>query len=143
MEKQELKQQIGHRLRMLRESLGYTQEQIVQYFDIGRANYSRMEKGEIAPGPTVLNTIRQEFDVSLDWLVSGTGEMFNRAGTPKKEKLDFGSDAEEVWELIEFMVKIPMVKHAILAFFSEYKIKNKRFLERAVQKDDSLGDLAI
>lgn len=139
MEKTELKQSIGNRLRKVRESLGYTQEQIVSYFDIGRANYSRMEKGEISPGPTVLFTMRGEFNVSLDWLVSGEGEMFSRSTTAKSERLDFGSDSAEVWDLLEFMVRIPMVKHAVLAFFSEYRVKNKRFLDESDSMDKKMA----
>lgn len=139
MNKQEIKQQIGSRLRLIRDSLGYTQEQIVTYFDIGRANYSRMEKGEISPGPTVLSTLKSEFNVSLDWLVTGIGDMFNRSSQGKPEKLDFGPDAQEVWDLLEHMIKLPMVKHAILGFFSEYKIKNKRILETDIDSEKRLS----
>ncbi len=61
---------------MLRENRGLTQAEMVKYFDIGRANYSRIEKGEIFPTPYILHMLQIYFNVSLDWLVAGDGRTF-------------------------------------------------------------------
>ncbi len=123
--KKELKREIGVRMRKIRKALGYTQEHIVSFFDIGRANYSRIEKGEVLPNAGVLNTLRVEFNVSLDWLITGGGKMFISAldSKGKGESIDFGEYAPEIRELLMYMENVPMVKHAVLGFFLEYKIK--------------------
>lgn len=147
--KKELKRDIGQRMRQIRKALGYTQEQMVAYFDIGRANYSRIEKGEVHPGATILHTLRTQFNVSLDWLISNNGKMFLKDREKKNDrvKIDFGHSTKEVLDLLNTMGKVPMVKHAMLSFFLEYKIRNKKIIReimdeqlRSMNGDISLGN---
>jgi transcriptional regulator with XRE-family HTH domain len=135
--KEELKKEIGDRMRKIRKTLGYTQEKMVAFFDIGRANYSRIEKGEVWPGANILHTLRTKFNISLDWLITNTGKMFIREREKKGygERVDFGEYAKEVKELLMYIEKVPMVKHAILSYFLEYKIKNQEIIQQFL--DDS------
>jgi transcriptional regulator with XRE-family HTH domain len=134
--KQKLRKEIGMRVRSIRKTLGYTQDQIVSFFEIGRANYSRIEKGEIFPTPTILNTLCNEFHVSLDWLITNEGEMF----LPRKQKkygkkaIDFDESSEDISDLLFHMEKIPMIKHAILGYFLEYKYKNQHILREILKR---------
>jgi len=137
--KQQLKKQIGLRVRKVRKALGYTQIQMVAFFDIGRANYSRIEKGEIFPTATILNVLHKEFNVSLDWLISNEGEMFNgerqkKAGLKNRQ---FGKHTEEVNDLLFHMEKLPMLRYAVLSFFIEYKVKNQEIIQRLLEGSPS------
>lgn len=129
--KYELKKEIGQRMRKIRKTLGYTQGKMVSFFDIGRANYSRVEKGDVFPGVKILYTLREKFNVSLDWLITNNGQMF----TQDREKKEFNdkifSDPykEEIIELLSYVERVPMVKHAIISFFLEYKIKHQKFIQ--------------
>lgn len=135
--REELKKEIGFRMRKIRKTLGYTQEKMVEFFDIGRANYSRIEKGEVWPGANILHTLRAKFNISLDWLITNTGKMFIRERDKKGygERVDFGEYTKEVKELLRYIEKVPMVKHAILSYFLEYKIKNQEIIQQFL--DDS------
>jgi transcriptional regulator with XRE-family HTH domain len=130
--KAELKKEIGERMRKIRKTLGFTQEKMVEFFDIGRANYSRIEKGEVWPGVSILHKLRTKFNVSLDWLIANNGKMFTREHEKKaySDKVNFGEYGEEVKELLRYIVKIPMVKHAILSYFLEYRVKNQDIIQR-------------
>ena len=130
--KEELKKEIGDRMRTIRKTLGFTQEKMVEFFEIGRANYSRIEKGEVWPGANILHTLRTKFNVSLDWLITNTGKMFIREREKKGygERVDFGEYTKEVIELLRYIEKVPMVKHAILSYFLEYKIKNQEIIQQ-------------
>ena len=122
--KRKLKEEIGARLRMLRDTLGMTQADMVKYFDVCRANYSRIEQGKVAPNPHIMRILKTNFNISLDWLVTGEGGM----RPPKRKKpgrtMDFVKDSKELNDLIRLMRKIPMVKHAMLGYYLEYKYKN-------------------
>lgn len=147
--KDKLKKEIGLRMRQVRKALGYTQEKIVSYFNIGRANYSRIEKGEVLPNGAVLNSLRTKFGVSLDWLITNNGKMFVRGRGPDAEqnaeetesshKIDFGDYDEEIQELLITMEKVSMVKHAILGFFLEYREKHKKTIEHTLGEPVSPG----
>jgi transcriptional regulator with XRE-family HTH domain len=136
--KEELKKEIGDRMRKIRKSLGYTQEKIVEFFDIGRANYSRIEKGEVWPGANILHTLRTKFNISLDWLITNNGRMYIREREKKaySEKADFGEYSDEVKELLKYIEKVPMVKHAILSYFLEYKIKNQEIIQQFLDENE-------
>ena len=60
--------------------------------------------------------------------------MFTREREKKvyseKEKADFGGYFEEVEELLSYIEKVPMIKHAILSYFLEYKIKNQDLIQQ-------------
>lgn len=136
--KEELKKEIGDRMRKVRKTLGYTQEKMVEFFDIGRANYSRIEKGEVWPGANILHTLRTKFNVSLDWMITNTGKMFTREREKRGygERVDFGEYTKEIKELLKYIEKVPMVKHAILSYFLEYKIKNQEIIQQFLDDDE-------
>ena len=137
--KEKLKKEIGARMRKIRKTLVYTQEKMVSHFDIGRANYSRIEKGEVLPGATILNVLKTRFNVSLDWLITNQGKMFvkEKDKNADKDKVDMGKYAEETRELLTYMEKVPMVKHAILSYFIQYKLQHKKIIQQALEESAS------
>jgi transcriptional regulator with XRE-family HTH domain len=132
--KEELKKEIGMRMRKIRKALGYTQEKMVSNFNIGRANYSRIEKGEVLPNASVLNTLRTKFNVSLDWLIANCGKMFVKERDKKKQEeiIHLNQYGNEIRELLLLMDKAPMVKHAMLGFFLEYKARYRDIIQEAL-----------
>jgi transcriptional regulator with XRE-family HTH domain len=136
--KYELKKAIGQRMRKIRKALGYTQEKMVSFFDIGRANYSRIEKGEVFPGANILHTLRAKFNVSLDWLITNTGKMFAQDQERKEyneynDKIYSDQYKEEIRELLSYVERVPMVKHAIISFFLEYKIRHQKMIQQFLE----------
>ncbi|WP_264786266.1 helix-turn-helix domain-containing protein [Gluconobacter cerinus] len=63
------------RLRTLREQKGLTQAAAAVEIGISRAHLTKIETGADAPGRATLVAIANYFDVSLDWLTSGNGNM--------------------------------------------------------------------
>ena len=135
--KHQLKKEIGTRMRQIRKALGFTQNKIVSYFEIGRANYSRIEKGEIFPGATILSILSAQFNVSLDWVITGVGDMFvedsNIMDDQDPKFVDISKYPEETQDLLLHMDRVPMIKHAVLGFFIEYKTRNKKFIEPVLE----------
>jgi transcriptional regulator with XRE-family HTH domain len=134
--KQKLKKQIGVKMRKFRKKLGLTQTEMVSHFDIGRANYSRIEKGEVFPNVLILYTLKTKFNLSLDWLIDAESvngdeaEMMLQGEKKWKKNPGFGEDSEEIEELFFTMGKIPMIKHAVLSHFLEYKLKNNDLIQK-------------
>jgi transcriptional regulator with XRE-family HTH domain len=137
--KEELRKAVGQRMRKLRKTMGYTQEKMVSFFDIGRANYSRIEKGEVWPGVHILYILRTRFCVSLDWLITNTGKMFTRERHNKESegKIDLGHYSDEIKDLLNYIERVPMVKHAILSYYLEYKIKNQTIIQHFLEEAET------
>ncbi len=132
--KEKLKKEIGARLRRIRKKLGFTQEEMVAFLDIGRANYSRIEKGEVFPNPTIFDVLYFRFNVNLEWLVCNEASMFRRDGAGDGGFNELVECSGEVKELLFHIENVPMLRHAILGFFLEYKEKNKKIIDPVLKK---------
>ncbi len=62
---------IGKKLKELRKSYNYTQEQLAMRLNISRVNYTRYESGKVRPDYETLLLLADFYDISLD-------ELFNR-----------------------------------------------------------------
>jgi transcriptional regulator with XRE-family HTH domain len=132
-----LKKEIGSRIRDVRKNLHHTQAELVGSFPCGRANYSRIEKGEVFPNPIILKVLREQYRVSLHWLICNEGQMIEQE--EEKDILAIktpadGKEAEEIKKLFFYIDNVPLVKHAVLGFFLEFIGKNKKLIEPDLEK---------
>ena len=68
---------MGQRLKLIRKTLGLTQEQLAQRLGVGKTALSMVETGKARLSNRNKNILVQEFNVSPEWLDNGVGEMFN------------------------------------------------------------------
>jgi len=136
--KEKLKKEIGARLRMMRKSMGLTQAELVKHFDFGRANYCRMEKGEAFPNAVIMHTLKTRFNVSVDWIITGKGPMHPQTRRGRDRYLDFAQCEKELNELFDCIKSVPMVRHAIVGFFLEYKFKNHKLIRELLEELEQL-----
>ena len=68
---------MGERLKLIRKSLGLTQEQLAQRLGVGKTALSMIETGKARLSSRNRNILIQDLNVNPDWLESGKGEMFN------------------------------------------------------------------
>jgi transcriptional regulator with XRE-family HTH domain len=143
----ELKKEIGKRVHAVRKKLGLTQQKMVASFNIGRANYSRVETGGVSPNCLVLNALRKVHNISLDWVISGDGEMFadrDEARNERGNNESFGEYTEEVLDLLNCIEHIPMVKHSVLKYFLEYKHAHEELINESQDTgNNKIKDRAI
>lgn len=123
--KLELKSVLGERLREFRKKMGFTQRDLASHFDVGMANYSRIERGEVFPNASILIVLRKEFHLSLDWLLLGNGTMLDSTSLKEDNVIRMESYGEDIKQLLGDMNDIPMLKHAVLTFYMEYKLNNE------------------
>ncbi|MBQ8470910.1 MAG: helix-turn-helix transcriptional regulator [Alistipes sp.] len=68
---------MNERVKLIRKSLGWTQEQLAQRFGIGKAALSMIETGKASLTARNRNILVQELNVNPDWLETGEGRMFH------------------------------------------------------------------
>lgn len=64
------------RIKELRKALGKTQKDFADSLELSRNFIAQVETGAKTPSERTLKDICREFKVNYDWLVNGTGEMF-------------------------------------------------------------------
>ena len=70
--------EIGSRLIAIRTTLKLSQLDISQQCDIDRTYVSRIENGKIQPSFDVLWRLSSAYDVSIDWIIWGSGTMLKK-----------------------------------------------------------------
>ena len=65
------------RVKLIRKTLGMTQEQLAQRLGVGKTALSMIETGKARLSTRNRNILVQELNVNPEWLESGRGEMFN------------------------------------------------------------------
>ena len=68
---------VGERLRLIRQQLEMTQEQLAQRLGVGKAALSMVETGKARLSTRNKNILVQDFNVNPDWIDNGHGPMFN------------------------------------------------------------------
>ncbi len=68
---------MGERVKLIRKTLGLTQEQLAQRLGVGKTALSMIETGKTRLSTRNKNILVQELNVNPDWLETGKGEVFN------------------------------------------------------------------
>lgn len=68
---------INDRLREIRKSLQISQREFSKRIFISQSLYADIEKGNIEPKERFLRLISSEYNINLDWMKTGNGEMWN------------------------------------------------------------------
>lgn len=71
----DLKIEIGKRVLQARKELGLTQVQIENRAEISQGYISHVEKGNQNPSFDFLLKLAKTYDLSIDWLIFGVGQM--------------------------------------------------------------------
>ena len=73
---EEFRKKVGDRFKIARKYLKLTQQELGEVLGCSQSKIKDIEKGRLMIVPETAVILSKEYDVSLDWLYSGTGEMF-------------------------------------------------------------------
>lgn len=127
-------EEIGVRLRMVREALKCTLKTMQEKSGISTSYVSDFERGKKFPSSRYIKELVVTFGVSTDYIFTGKGEMFREDKENWKDMYDFGKFNEDVHELLFYMKKVPNTLFAVLEFFTDYKVKKEEFLGKYLEK---------
>lgn len=92
---------IHSRIKKIRESFGISRKIFAEKLDLPLSNLSYLESGEREPSRQVLTKMAETFNININWLLLGQGEMFvdGDFNSEKTKKI------EELEQKIEFLTK--------------------------------------
>jgi transcriptional regulator with XRE-family HTH domain len=118
------KKQIGLRLKALRTGKGISQQELANELNIDRTTLSKIETGENPPVAAILLELKRIFSISIDWLLTGEGP-----GPMESYERDIN-------ELLTAIYEKQVVKHAVLSFYYEYKLKHPGLFMKPGEPDN-------
>ena len=86
---------MNERIKELRERLGMSQTEFAESLNLKRNSISLIEVGKRNPSDRTILDICNKFDVSENWLRSGTGEVFLETPSSTMEQLRREFDLDE------------------------------------------------
>lgn len=110
------------RFTQFRKELKLSRHEIAGQLGLTGSSYGKYERGETFPGLTALEKLIKRFNLSLNWLLTGEGEMFlkNQQLSPTSPLISFTQDTE-IQDLLTHMHNNPLFRHQILTQFHKFK----------------------
>lgn len=119
--------EIGTRLRAVRKTLRLTIYEMHQKTRFSKSIISEVENGKRLPSSIYLFALADEFNVNINYLFTGKGEMF----LPEEPifKRDFGRDQEKIEELLFCLENYDVARYNILTAFTQFKRDHQDLLD--------------
>jgi len=127
---------IGKRVKMVREALGMAQKDFAINLNIAPSYLSQIERGnKNNPAVAVFLKIALQYDVSLDYLLRGTGDMFlpatAKTGNRQREYVD---KIETIDDLVWFLENSSFFKNVIMGFAFKLLCENEDIIKRSLEQ---------
>ena len=123
IENDELKA-IGARIRQIRKDLGLYQEELARKLDISTPTLAEAEKGNTKPGFDILYGLTKIFNINLNYLLFGEGEVQKKTETPQ-EKIDLGDFNADFKYVLSYLQQSRFYRAYLITHAKEYLIENK------------------
>jgi len=86
---------VSERLREFRAAVGLTQREVAKLCGLGKRTIIYWEMGDREIKCTKLVPLSREYDLDFNWLILGTGSMFNELVDPEVIEADQGDEMLE------------------------------------------------
>jgi transcriptional regulator with XRE-family HTH domain len=125
-----LKKDIGLRFKEFRQFINKSQAKLAEELQVRQVITSEIETGRTFPGLNVQHYLNGQYNLNINWLIHGRGEMINSWGK-KLKYLDFHQLLSQIKEndpmyekYVELLIllRIPVIEQIIFAKLAEIKV---------------------
>jgi len=115
--------------------LRLSQRELAESFHMSCSYLSEIENGKGNPGPEFFLKLSDDYNVRIEYLFHGIGEMFyGTQRTIDSEEFDFSENVDTIGKVVWLMEHSPFFKNTILGFASKFLLDNERILKRSIEK---------
>lgn len=127
---------IGMRIQELRRVLGLQQKELAQAAGLNPGYLSEIENGHKSnPGIATFYKISSLYNVSLDYLVQGIGDMFLAdKDADEKRKQDIFKGLESIEDVTWLMKNSRFIKNTLLAYAEKMMIENETVIKTEIMR---------
>ena len=137
--------EVGSRLKEIRQRLKMTQAQWGEKLGISGSAVAKHENGITFPTGKMLNILSSQYNVSMDYLLCGRGTLFheNQDNSNSNRLKNIVKGDIELEELFSLVSSMSWVRHAVLSFFQRFKPENRELIQKELEKGpaSSPGDV--
>jgi transcriptional regulator with XRE-family HTH domain len=137
MKKQKNAFSIGHRLKEIRSQMRIQQKEMAATLKIAPSYLCEIENGNSKPGPDFFEKVASEYNVNLNYLFLGNGDMFGAGNRIKVKGFEIENGIESVEELLWLMENSKYFKSTILALANKTVLENEEIIKKGFQMKKS------
>lgn len=138
MRKSESSAEIGERLKNIRIELRAQQKDMADTLEIAASYLCEIESGRANPGPEFFKRLAIHYNVNLQYVFLGEGEMFTGpGGTSKSFEFKRGSEIETIEELVWLIKNSAYFKNTMLALANKTINKEEDEILESLQRSKS------
>jgi transcriptional regulator with XRE-family HTH domain len=127
--------EFGQRVVFVRKRLHMTQEDFAESMGISTPNLSAVESGKAKPTLELLQKISFRYQVSMDYLFRGTGDMFIDEKNAR-HKRDTITNIYSIEDIVRLAERSIMFRHTVIGFAASYFLANKARIEETIRKEN-------
>jgi transcriptional regulator with XRE-family HTH domain len=138
MRKAESAGEIGMRLKDIRGQLHVTQREMAETLEIAPSYLCEIEKGNGNPGPELFVRLASEYNLNLNYLFIGKGDMFSE--TPlkiKKQEFDINDDIDTLEKINWLYEKSVVFRGQLISQANKILYQEREMIEVGLRKGHS------
>ncbi|MDQ1351685.1 MAG: hypothetical protein QG657_1990 [Acidobacteriota bacterium] len=137
MRKHDSAADIGERIKDIRKKLRLSQKEMSASLNTSASYLSEIETGKANPGPGFFLDISDVYNVSIEYVFHGNGEMFYdpRTRPPRAEFKDV-NDIDSPEKLFWLMNRSAMFRNTILGYAAMFYIEHEAIIKKSLREDN-------
>jgi transcriptional regulator with XRE-family HTH domain len=116
----------GKRIRELRKKHKIKITELSRKTGISKAMISEIETGKHKPSPNLMFALIKLFNVNVNWLLTGEGDIYQKKGETAKKSVTEDEFNDLYYDMLWHLENTPVVRYSVMGFFSEYMHKYKK-----------------
>jgi len=128
--------EFGLRIKQVRKILNLSQKEFAEHIGMANNYLSEIETGKIKPGFDFFYKVSKAFNINLSYLLHGKepaiidNDKVSEIDKPMDPESLLKAEDKELWELTRYMRHSNCVYHAVLEFFTRYRILNQDLIDK-------------
>jgi len=141
MRKHESAVDIGQRINEVRKKLRLPQKEMAITLQIAPSYLCEIEKGNSNPGPELFVRLASEYNVNMNYLFTGNGEMFSDAPLKiKKQEFDINEDIDTLEKINWLYEKSVVFRGMLISQVNKILYQEKEMIDHTLRKNKSKTD---
>ncbi|NIM14522.1 MAG: helix-turn-helix domain-containing protein [Candidatus Aminicenantes bacterium] len=125
---------LGNRIKELRKFFKISQKDFAASLSMANSYLSEIEHGKAYPAFEFFHKISKIYNVNLNYLFHGTGEMFLPREKKPEKPIEWIDEIETIDDLLWFMEHSSMFRNSIMGYAAKFLYENEQFLKKNVHK---------
>lgn len=127
------KKSIGERLKSIRAALNLSQREFGENLNISSASICSIESGKGLPRHEVIYNLAAKFNVNINFLLHGSGEMFITDLIKQRiESGEFKPYTGFLKEFLKYVRESSVVRYEMMNYFWKYLVENEGLIEKEI-----------